>query len=73
MDHITIAVAQELERAFGGWTPPEPLPPIPAPRFSSLCGGRFACVREPAVHPSQGPNMPEQNGVKFPLRFSHSD
>lgn len=24
-DHVTIAVAQELERAFGGWTPPQPL------------------------------------------------
>jgi fatty acid amide hydrolase 2 len=21
-DHVTIAVAQELERAFGGWVPP---------------------------------------------------
>ncbi len=26
-DHLTIAVAQELERAFGGWVPPEALLP----------------------------------------------
>jgi fatty acid amide hydrolase 2 len=22
-DHVTIAVAQELERVFGGWVPPQ--------------------------------------------------
>lgn len=24
-DHVTIAVAQELEQAFGGWVPPCPI------------------------------------------------
>jgi fatty acid amide hydrolase 2 len=23
-DHLTIAVAMQLEKAFGGWTPPSP-------------------------------------------------
>jgi len=24
-DHLTLAVAAELERAFGGWVPPSPV------------------------------------------------
>ena len=28
-DHLSIAVALELERAFGGWVPPDPLLHVP--------------------------------------------
>lgn len=34
-DHRTIAVALELERAFGGWVPPEHAPSAPAPAVRS--------------------------------------
>ncbi len=44
-DHKTIAIALELEKAFGGWVPPEHAPDPPAPAVRRVKVLRRAAVR----------------------------
>jgi len=54
MDHVPIAVAQQLEKAFGGWTLPRPLQPLPD------------YLRQSGCHPLQTPGTIVREGRKLP-------